>query len=128
MVFEIDVASLDLEIPNLQEELALMKAEIEEIGEANMYRVEAPRKRYEYPEKRKEYYQKNKEECKRRSKEYRERTNYEPTIQQRILYKRNAYLRRREKRRITLQEKAKEEEDRKALEEKVKEEEKKEHI
>lgn len=35
--FDIDIDSLDLEIPNLQEELALMKAEIEEIGEANMY-------------------------------------------------------------------------------------------
>ena len=81
-----------------------MKAEIEEIGEANMYRVEAPRKRYEYPEKRKEYYQRNKEYCKQKSKEYRERTNYKPTVEQKLLYRRNAYLRRREKRRIALME------------------------
>ena len=121
MFFDINIAILDLEFPNLQEEL-------EEIGEANMYRVEAPRKRYTYPEKRKEYYQKNKAECKRRSKEYRERTNYEPSIQQRILYKRNAYLRRKEKRMKAFEEKVKEEENRKALEEKVKEEEKKEYI
>lgn len=107
--FDIDIDSLDLEIPNLQEELAIMKAEIEEIGEANMYEMPVRVQRYTDPAKRKEYYQRNKEYCKQKSKEYRERTNYKPTVEQKLLYRRNAYLRRREKRRIALMEEKNEE-------------------
>ena len=54
-------------------------------------------KRYTAPSYKKAYYQRHKDAHKKRVKEYKEKTNYKPTPEQRKVYARTAYLKKKEK-------------------------------
>jgi hypothetical protein len=62
-------------------------------------------KKYTAPTSRKEYYEKNKDSIKKRVKKYNEDKNYKPTPEQKKEYNKQAYLRRKEKLQIELEEK-----------------------
>jgi len=54
-------------------------------------------KKYTAPSYKKAYYENNKEEIKLKVKEYKEKTNYTPTPEQKKIWARNAYLKKKEK-------------------------------
>ncbi len=97
-------------IKELEEEIAILKAENESISET-LNKTKVHLKRYTAPVNSKEYYAKNKEECKRKAREYKKKTNYkhEPTKEQKKEYNRKAYLRRKEKLKKVLEEEKNEE-------------------
>ena len=58
-------------------------------------------KKYTAPSNKKLYYENHKEEIKQKVKEYKEKTNYTPTAEQKKKWARNAYLKKKEKDKLT---------------------------
>ena len=78
-------------IKELEDEILRLNAELEKTKEHL--------KKYTAPESRKKYYEENKEVIKERVKEYKKKTNYiyEASPEQKKLYARRAYLKKKEK-------------------------------
>ena len=82
-------AELEAKNAELEAKLADVLVELEGVKEHL--------KRYTAPSYKKAYYQRHKDAHKKRVKEYKEKTNYKPTPEQRKVYARTAYLKKKEK-------------------------------